>query len=92
MQRVMAEAMEDGAFGVSMALIYPPSAYTDTAEIIEIAKVVGQYGGLYITHLRSEADDFLAALDEAMDDWPSPPGCRLRSIISRLQASATGPR
>ncbi len=66
MQRVMAEAMEDGAFGVSMALIYPPSAYTDTAEIIEIAKVVGQYGGLYITHLRSEADDFLAALDEAM--------------------------
>ncbi len=66
MQRVMAEAMEDGAFGVSMALIYPPSAYTDTAEIIEIAKVVGQYGGLYITHLRSEADDFLAALNEAM--------------------------
>jgi dihydroorotase/N-acyl-D-amino-acid deacylase len=66
MQQVMREAMEDGAFGLSEALIYPPSAYVETAEIIEMVKVVGEWGGLYITHLRSEADGLLEALDEAI--------------------------
>lgn len=67
MQRVTAEAMEDGAFGVSFALIYPPSAYADTDEIVEICKVASRYGGIYITHLRSEADGLLAGLDEAIE-------------------------
>jgi N-acyl-D-amino-acid deacylase len=66
MRRVMAEAMEDGAFGVSYALIYPPDTYADTAEIIEVCKAMAPYGGVYITHLRSEADAFLEALDEAI--------------------------
>ncbi|HEY8602589.1 MAG TPA: D-aminoacylase [Thermomicrobiales bacterium] len=66
MRRVVAEAMEDGAFGVSYALIYPPEAYVDTAEIIELCKVASRYGGLYITHLRSEGDRFLEALEEAL--------------------------
>lgn len=65
MRRVTAEAMADGALGVSYALIYPPSAYTSTAEIVEVCKVVRQYHGIYITHLRSEADRFLEGLDEA---------------------------
>ena len=56
MRRVMAEAMEDGAFGVSYALIYPPDAYAPTDEIVEVCKVVARYGGVYITHMRSEAD------------------------------------
>src|SRR3989440_1718928 len=47
MQRVMAEAMEDGALGVSYALIYPPDTYTSTEELIEVARVAGQYGGIY---------------------------------------------
>lgn len=67
MQRVMAEAMEDGAFGVSYALIYPPDSYVDTDEIVEVCKVVGRYGGVYITHLRSEADALLEALNEAIE-------------------------
>jgi N-acyl-D-amino-acid deacylase len=67
MQRTLAEAMDDGAFGVSFALIYPPSAFTDTAEVTEIARIAGEHGGLCITHLRSEADDFLGALEEAID-------------------------
>ncbi len=67
MRRVMAEAMEDGAFGVSYALIYPPDSYVDTDEIVEVCKVVGRYGGVYITHLRSEADTLLEALDEAIE-------------------------
>lgn len=67
MRRVMAEAMEDGAFGVSYALIYPPDTYTSTDELVEIAKVAGQYGGVYITHIRSESDALLSAIDEAIE-------------------------
>jgi N-acyl-D-aspartate/D-glutamate deacylase len=66
MRRVMAEAMDQGALGVSYALIYPPSAYTQTAEIVEVCKVVSQYHGIYITHMRSEADRLLEGLDEAL--------------------------
>ncbi len=66
MRRVTAAAMEEGALGVSYALIYPPSAYTSTREIIEVCKVVSQYRGIYITHLRSEADEIFSALDEAL--------------------------
>ncbi len=67
MRRVMAEAMEDGAFGVSYALIYPPDTYTSTDELVETARVAGSYGGIYITHLRSEGDDLLGAIDEAIE-------------------------
>ncbi len=66
MRRVTAAAMEEGALGVSYALIYPPSAYTNTAEIIEVCKVVRQYHGIYVTHLRSEADEIFSALAEAL--------------------------
>ena len=66
MRRVVAEAMEDGAFGVSYALIYAPEAYVETPEIIELCKVASRYGGIYITHLRSEGDRFLEALEEAI--------------------------
>jgi N-acyl-D-amino-acid deacylase len=66
MRRIMAEAMEDGAFGVSYALIYPPDAYAPTDEIVEVCKVVARYGGVYITHMRSEADQLLEALEEAL--------------------------
>jgi N-acyl-D-amino-acid deacylase len=67
MQRVMAQAMEDGAFGVSYALIYPPDCYADLYEIAAVCEVVGRYDGTYITHLRSEAGDIFAALDEAFE-------------------------
>ena len=67
MRRVMAEAMEDGAMGVSHALIYPPSAYIETDELVDTCQVVAQYGGVYITHLRSEADGFLEGLEEALE-------------------------
>lgn len=67
MRRVMAEAMEDGAFGASYALIYPPDCYADVDEIASVCEVVGQYDGTYITHLRSEAEEILGALDEAFE-------------------------
>lgn len=67
MRRVMAESMEDGAFGVSFALIYPPDAYMDTDEIIDVCKVVAEHHGVYITHMRSEAETLLEALDETIE-------------------------
>ena len=66
MRKVMAEAMEDGAFGISYALIYPPDTYASTREIIEIAKVVAQHEGIYITHMRSESAKILDGLEEAI--------------------------
>ncbi len=66
MRRITAESMEQGAFGASYALIYPPDSYTDTAELIEVCKVVSRYGGVYITHMRSEAERIFEALDETL--------------------------
>jgi len=66
MKRVMREAMVDGAFGLASALIYPPGSYAGTRELAEIAGAMAPYGGLYITHLRSEGDRLLEALDEAI--------------------------
>ncbi len=66
MRRVMAEALDDGAFGVSYALIYPPDVYAGTDEIVEVCREVGRRGGVYITHLRSEGDRLLEGLDEAL--------------------------
>ncbi|MEM7130716.1 MAG: D-aminoacylase [Chloroflexota bacterium] len=66
MERLMAESMEDGAMGVSQALIYPPSAYTSIDELVAISKVVSHYNGVYITHIRSEADEIMEGLDEAI--------------------------
>ncbi len=66
MRRVMAQAMEEGAFGVSCALIYPPSAYSGLDELVEVCKVVADYNGLYITHVRSEADGLLEGYEEAL--------------------------
>ncbi len=66
MQTAMRNAMEDGAFGLGTALIYPPGNYASTEELIAIAKVMAPYGGIYITHMRSEADQVLEAMDEAI--------------------------
>jgi len=66
MRGIMAEAMEDGALGISYALIYPPDTYTSTEELIEVAKVASRQGGIYVTHMRSESDHLLQAIDEAV--------------------------
>lgn len=66
MRTVVADAMRDGAFGISSALIYPPGSYAGTAELIEIAKAMAPFHGTYITHIRSEESKLLDALDEAI--------------------------
>jgi N-acyl-D-amino-acid deacylase len=66
MKQLVAAAMKDGALGLSTALIYPPGHYAKTEELIELAKVAGQYGGLYASHMRSEGASEMAAIDEAI--------------------------
>lgn len=65
MQELVAQAMREGAMGVSSALIYAPGNYAQTDELIALAKVASQYGGIYATHMRNEGDTEMAALDEA---------------------------
>jgi N-acyl-D-amino-acid deacylase len=64
MRSLVAQAMADGALGMSAALIYPPGCFAETEELVELAKVVAEYDGIYITHLRSEGKQFLEAVDE----------------------------
>ena len=66
MRAMVARSMEDGAFGIASALIYPPNTYASTEELVEAAKAMAPYGGVYITHMRSEGDKFLEAMDEAI--------------------------
>ena len=66
MKAMVARSMRDGAFGIASALIYPPNTYASTEELVEAAKAMAPYGGVYITHMRSEGDKFLEAIDEAM--------------------------
>lgn len=67
MRSLVAQAMQDGALGVGSSLIYAPGAYADTDEIKALVEEAARYGGGYISHLRSEADNFLQALDELID-------------------------
>ncbi len=66
MKAMVARGMRDGAFGIASALIYPPNTYASTEDLVEAAKAMAPYGGVYITHMRSEGDKFLEAIDEAM--------------------------
>ena len=66
MRTVVRHAMEDGAFGLASALIYPPGTFAGTEELVEVARAMAPYGGVYITHMRSEADGLLEAMDEAI--------------------------
>ena len=65
MRSVVRNAMADGAFGISSALIYPPGSYATTNELVEMAKAMSPYHGDYITHMRSEDSELFEAMDEA---------------------------
>jgi N-acyl-D-aspartate/D-glutamate deacylase len=67
MRRVVRDAMEDGAFGLAYALIYPPDAFVGTEELVEVCRAMTDANGVYITHMRSEADDFLEAVEETLE-------------------------
>ncbi|MGH8188455.1 MAG: N-acyl-D-amino-acid deacylase family protein, partial [Steroidobacteraceae bacterium] len=64
MQELVREAMREGAIGVGSSLIYAPASYAKTDELIALTKAAGEFGGAYISHMRSEGDRFIEALDE----------------------------
>ncbi len=64
MKSLVRREMEQGALGVASSLIYAPAFYAKTPELIELAKVAGEYDGLYVSHLRSEGNQLLEAVDE----------------------------
>ncbi len=67
MQQAVRESMRDGAFGVASALVYPPGNFASTEELISINAAAAPFGGVYITHMRSEADNYLEGIDEAIE-------------------------
>lgn len=67
MRAIIETAMKNGALGISTALIYPPASYSKTAELIELAKVSGKYGGIYISHVRGEGKELIESINEAIE-------------------------
>lgn len=66
MKKLVAEAMEQGALGLSTSLQYVPDRFASTDEVVELAKVAARYGGIYITHQRSEGNQIFESLDEVI--------------------------
>jgi N-acyl-D-amino-acid deacylase len=67
MKALVYQAMDEGCFGVSTGLIYTPSCYAGTDEIVELAYAAGEYGGTYFTHIRGENDTVIEAVAEAIE-------------------------
>lgn len=66
MRALTKQAMEEGAMGVTTALIYAPATYAETDELIALSEVASQYGGIYIAHIRSEGNRWIEAIDETL--------------------------
>ena len=66
MKELVEDAMKEGAFGMSTGLVYPPSCFGKTPEIIELAKVVAKYRGIYTSHIRGERETIAEAIKEAI--------------------------
>jgi N-acyl-D-amino-acid deacylase len=84
MKDLVDQAMQEGAFGVASALIYPPGIFADTNELIELCKIASRYDGMYISHLRSEGENFLEAFNEFLTIVKE---ASIRAEIYHLKAS-----
>jgi len=84
MKQLLDEAMREGAVGVSSSLLYAPSAYADTEELMELARVAAEYDGMYISHIRNEGDRLLPSIEELIDIARE---ADIRSEVYHLKAS-----
>ncbi len=84
MRRLLAEALEAGAVGLSSGLIYPPGCYADVAELADLASVAAAAGGFYSSHIRDEGDALLESVDEFLDTVRR---AGVRGQLSHLKAS-----
>lgn len=76
MNAELQKAFDEGAFGMSTGMIYPPCCYADIDEFIELGRVIARNGGIFVTHQRSEADDILNSMDEIFEIGRES-GCRV---------------
>ena len=67
MEAMLAECMEDGAFGLATALIYPPGCYASDEELVRLCRIVAKYNGVHVTHMRSEESRILTALAQTLE-------------------------
>jgi N-acyl-D-amino-acid deacylase len=67
MKDLVRQAMREGALGVGSSLIYAPAFYAKTPELVELARAAGEFGGMYISHMRSEGAQLLEAIDELIE-------------------------
>jgi N-acyl-D-amino-acid deacylase len=86
MQDLARQAMDEGALGVGSSLIYAPAFYAETDELIALCQAVAPYGGRYITHMRSEANNLLEAIDEVIEIAE---GADIPAEIYHLKAGGT---
>jgi N-acyl-D-amino-acid deacylase len=84
MRNLVAQGMEEGALGIGSSLIYAPGFYAKTDELMELCKVAAKYDGMYISHLRSEGNRFLEALDELL---AIARGAGIRAEVYHLKAA-----
>jgi N-acyl-D-amino-acid deacylase len=84
MEALARQAMEEGALGLSSAMIYAPATYATTDELIALARIAAQYGGMYITHMRSEGNLLLEGVDEVVQIASE---ARISSQIYHLKAA-----
>ena len=77
MKALLEEALQNGALGLSSGLIYPPGVYANTYELIELCKIVTKYDGIYVSHIRNEADKVIEAVSEAIEIGEKS-GCRVQ--------------
>ena len=84
MQRLLAESLDAGGWGLTTGLIYQPGKYSTPEEVVALAKVAAERGGFYATHMRSEGDRILEAIDEVIDLVRA---TGIRAEISHLKTS-----
>ncbi|MDX1667712.1 MAG: D-aminoacylase, partial [Saprospiraceae bacterium] len=84
MKELVTEAMREGAVGLSSSLLYVPSRYADTRELIELARVAGSHGGMYISHIRDEGANLIPSVEELIRIARE---ADIRSEIYHLKAS-----
>ena len=84
MRRLVTEGIEQGAFGISTGMIYPPSCYANSTELIEIAKTVARSGGIYTSHIRGEGRTLIPAIQEVIEIAEK---AKIPAQISHLKAN-----
>lgn len=87
MKGLVRQAMEDGALGLGTSLIYAPAFYASTEELIALSEVVAEYDGLYVSHMRSEGNRLLEALDELLTISRE---AGVRAEVFHLKAAGSG--